>query len=189
MTPKKPLVQARVSAPPRFLPPVTPSPSKGRSESTSRIRLSENIPTTSRATLHYTTPKKPLSASTVTPVKHAFAFNQLSNKKPISNGGLKSAPAFALDTPVKRPMTPVKPPPPQLLEAARANSPRPRERTTISSTRIATTMDPSTEAGSLEVTTLFMDRFGYKGIAGPEPVRGLEVSPEKGSRRARKFVR
>lgn len=50
-------------------------------------------------------------------------------------------------------------------------------------------MDPSTEAGNLEVTTLFMDRFGYKGLAGPEPVRGLEVSPEKGSRRARKFVR
>jgi hypothetical protein len=50
-------------------------------------------------------------------------------------------------------------------------------------------MDPSTEAGNLEVTTLFLDRFGYKGIAGPEPVRGLEVSPEKGSRRARKFVR
>ena len=50
-------------------------------------------------------------------------------------------------------------------------------------------MDPSTEAGSLEVTTLFMDRFGYKGLAGPEPVRGLEVSPEKGSRRARKFIR
>ena len=50
-------------------------------------------------------------------------------------------------------------------------------------------MDPSTEAGSLEVTTLFIDRFGYKGLAGPEPVRGLEVSPEKGSRRARKFTR
>jgi len=41
----------------------------------------------------------------------------------------------------------------------------------------------------MEVTTLFMDRFGYKGLAGPEAVRGLEVSPEKGSRRARKFVR
>lgn len=50
-------------------------------------------------------------------------------------------------------------------------------------------MDPSTEAGSLEVTTLFMDRLGYKGLVGPEPVRGLEVSPEKGSRRARKFAR
>ena len=50
-------------------------------------------------------------------------------------------------------------------------------------------MDPSTEAGSLEVTTLFIDRFGYKGLAGPEPVRGLEVSPEKGLRRARKFTR
>lgn len=86
-------------------------------------------------------------------------------------------------------MTPVKHPPPQLLEAAMANSPRPQARTTISGTRIATTMDPSTEAGNLEVTTLFMDRLGYKGLAGPEPVRGLEVSPEKGSRRARKFVK
>ena len=192
MTPKKSLVQARVSVPPRFLPPdvpVIPSPSKSRSESASRIRLSENIPTTSKVTLDVTTPKRPLSASAVTPVKHAFAFNQLSNKKPISNGGLKTTPAFALETPGKRSMTPVKPPPPQLLEAAAANSPRPKETTTISNTRIATTMDPSTEAGNLEVTTLFMDRFGYKGIAGPEPVRGLEVSPEKGSRRARKFVR
>jgi hypothetical protein len=142
----------------------------------------------SKATLHVTTPKKPLSTSAVTPVKHAFAFNQLSNKKPISNGGLKTTPAFKLETPGKRSMTPVKPPP-QLLEAAAANSPRPKERTTISNTRIATTMDPSTEAGSLEVTTLFLERFGYKGIAGPEPVRGLEVSPEKGSRRGRKFAR
>ncbi|KAF9645658.1 hypothetical protein BDM02DRAFT_3271567 [Thelephora ganbajun] len=99
------------------------------------------------------------------------------------------APAFTLETPSKRPMTPVKPPVTQLLEAVTANSPRPKGRTTISSTRIATAMDPSTEAGNLEVTTLFMDRFGYKGLAGPEPMRGLEVSPEKGSRRARKFVR
>jgi len=86
-------------------------------------------------------------------------------------------------------MTPFRPPPPQLLEAATANSPRPKGRTRISSTRIATALDPSTEAGNLEVTTLFMDQLGYKGLAGPEPVRGLEVSPEKGSRRARKFVR
>jgi len=192
VTPKKPLVETRISVPPRFLPPdvpVTPSPSKKRSESASRIRLSENIPTTSKTTLPVTTPKRPLSTSAVTPVKHAFAFNQQSNKKPISNGGPKTMPAFALETPGKRPMTPVKPPPPQLLEAARTNSPRPKERTTISSTRIATTMDPSTEAGNLEVVTLFIDRFGYKGLVGPEPVRGLEVSPEKGLRRARKFVR
>lgn len=86
-------------------------------------------------------------------------------------------------------MTPIKLPPPQLLEAATVNPPRQKARTTISGTRIATVMDPSTEAGNLEVTTLFMDRLGYKGLAGPEPVRGLEVSPEKGSRRARKFVR
>ena len=192
MTPKKPIVQARVTVPPRFLlpdTPVTPPPAKSRSESTSRTRLSENIPTTSKATLHATTPKKPLSVPVVTPVKHAFAFNQPPGKKPISNAALKTTPAFTLETPGKRPMTPVKPPPPRLLEAATANSPRQRERTTISNTRIATTMDPSTEAGSLEVTTLFMDRFGYKGLAGPEPVRGLEVSPEKGLRRARKFVR
>lgn len=143
----------------------------------------------SKMVLPVTTPKKLLSTSAVTPVKHAFAFNQLSNKKPVSNGGLKTAPAFTLETPGKRPMTPVKPPPPQLLEAAAANSPRPKERTTISGTRIATVMDPSTEAGNIEVTTLFMDRIGYKGLVGPEPMRGLEVSPEKGSRRPRKFVR
>ena len=185
-------MQARVSAPPRFLPPdtpVTPSPSKRRSESASRIRLSENIPTTSKATLPVTTPKKPLSTSAVTPVKHAFAFNQLPSKKPLSNDGLKTTPIFKLETPGKRPMTPVKLPPPQLLESARMNSPHPKERTSISNTRIATVMDPSTEAGNLEVTTLFLDRLGYKGLAGPVPVRGLEVSPEKGSRRARKFVR
>lgn len=41
----------------------------------------------------------------------------------------------------------------------------------------------------MEVTTLFMDRLGYKGLVGPEPLRGVEVSPEKGSRRPRKFVR
>ncbi|KAF9789814.1 hypothetical protein BJ322DRAFT_558820 [Thelephora terrestris] len=192
VTPKKPLIQARFSAPPRFLPPdasVAPSPSKRRIDSASRIPLAKKIPTTSKVTLPVTTPKKPLSTSVVTPVKNAFAFNQLSNKKPGSSGGLKTTPAFTLETPKKRPMTPVRPPPPQFLEAAAANPPRQKERTTISSTRIATVMDPSTEAGSLEVTTLFMDRLGYKGLVGPEPVRGLEVSPEKGSRRARKFVR
>lgn len=192
LTPKKPLVQARVFAPPRFLPPdapATPSPSKRRSEPASYMRLSENAPTTSKPIPDITTPKKPLSTSVVTPVKRAFAFNELSNKKPTSSGGLKTAPAFALETPGKRCMTPVKPPSPRLLEAAAANSPRPKERTTISNTRIATAMDPSTEAGNLEVTTLFMDQFGYKGLVGPEPMRGLEVSPEKGLRRARKFIR
>jgi hypothetical protein len=173
VTPKKPLL-----APPRFLPPdgpATPSPSKRRGGSASCTRLSENVPTTGKPNLDATTPKK-----------RAFAFDELSNKKTASSGGLKTAPAFTLETPGKRSMTPVKAPSPRLLEAAAANSPR---RTTISNTRIATAMDPSTEAGNLEVTTLFMDRFGYKGLVGPEPVRGLEVSPEKGLRRARKFVR